>query len=120
LGRKRQNPPLVKALLRTHAQNAEQVAGEYIRRCHELPQGIGRSENRRSGSGQQQLKATPADYFGEPVMIRQTGRVAYDLNVYEVKKPEESKYAWDYYKPVRKVSAEEAFGPDVPGECALK
>ena len=53
-------------------------------------------------------------------MIRQTGRVAYDLNVYEVKKPEESKYAWDYYKPVRKVSAEEAFGPDVPGECALK
>jgi branched-chain amino acid transport system substrate-binding protein len=40
--------------------------------------------------------------------------------VYEVKKPEESKYAWDYYKPVRKVSAEEAFGPDVPGECALK
>jgi len=57
----------------------------------------------------EQLKATPADYFGEPVMIRQTGRVAYDLTVYEVKKPEESKYAWDYYKPVRKVSAEEAF-----------
>jgi branched-chain amino acid transport system substrate-binding protein len=67
-----------------------------------------------------QMKATPADYFGEPVMIRQTGRVAYDLTVYEVKKPEESTYAWDYYKPVRKVSAEEAFGPDIPGECTLK
>ena len=67
-----------------------------------------------------QMKATPADYFGEPVTIRQNGRVAYDLTVYEVKKPEESKYAWDYYKPVGKVSAEQAFGPDVPGECALK
>ena len=67
-----------------------------------------------------QMKAVPADYFGDRVKIRQTGRVAYDLTVYEVKKPNESKYPWDYYKPVRKVSVEEAFGPDVPGECPLK
>ena len=66
-----------------------------------------------------QMKATPADYFGKPAAIRQTGRVVYDLTVYEVKKPEESKYEWDYYKPVRKVSAEDAFGPDVAGECIL-
>ena len=67
-----------------------------------------------------QMKAVPADYFGDRVKIRQTGRVAYDLTVYEVKKPNELKYPWDYYKPVRKVSVEEAFGPDVPGECPLK
>jgi branched-chain amino acid transport system substrate-binding protein len=67
-----------------------------------------------------QMKTTPADYFGKPAIIRQTGRVVYDLTVYEVKKPDESQYPWDYYKPVRKVSAEEAFGPDVPGECILK
>jgi branched-chain amino acid transport system substrate-binding protein len=67
-----------------------------------------------------QMKTTPADYFGKRAIIRQTGRVVYDLTVYEVKKPDESQYPWDYYKPVRKVSAEEAFGPDVPGECILK
>jgi branched-chain amino acid transport system substrate-binding protein len=39
--------------------------------------------------------------------------------VYEVKKPDESKYPWDYYKPVRTVTTEEAFGPDVPGDCVL-
>jgi branched-chain amino acid transport system substrate-binding protein len=67
-----------------------------------------------------QMKTTPADYFGKRAIIRQTGRVVYDLTVYEVKKPDESQYPRDYYKPVRKVSAEEAFGPDVPGECILK
>jgi len=40
--------------------------------------------------------------------------------VYEVKKPDESKYAWDYYEPVRTVTTEEAFGPDVPGDCVLQ
>jgi branched-chain amino acid transport system substrate-binding protein len=67
-----------------------------------------------------QMKAAPVDYFGKPAIIRQTGRVAYDLTVYEVKKPDESKYPWDYFKPVRTVTAEEAFGPDVPGDCPLK
>jgi branched-chain amino acid transport system substrate-binding protein len=67
-----------------------------------------------------QMKAVPADYFGKPVIIRQNGRVAYDLTVYEVKKPDESKHPWDYYKPVRKVTVEEAFGPDVPGDCAAR
>jgi branched-chain amino acid transport system substrate-binding protein len=67
-----------------------------------------------------QMKAGPVDYFGKTAMIRQTGRVVYDLTVYEVKKPDESKYPWDYYKPVRKISAEEAFGPDGLGDCVLK
>ena len=48
-----------------------------------------------------QMKATPADYFGKPVMIRQTGRVAYDLTVYEVKKPEESMHGTIISRSVR-------------------
>ena len=67
-----------------------------------------------------QMKAGPLDYFGKPAVVRQTGRVVYDLTVYEVKKPDESKYPWDYYKPVRTVTTEEAFGPDVPGDCVLQ
>jgi branched-chain amino acid transport system substrate-binding protein len=67
----------------------------------------------------QQMKSARADYFGKPAAIRQNGRVAYDLTVFEVKRPEESKYPWDYYKPVRNVSAEDAFGPDGLGDCVL-
>ena len=67
-----------------------------------------------------QMKAGPLDYFGKAAVIRQTGRVVYDLTVYEVKKPDKSKYPWDYYKPVRTVTPEEAFGPDVPGDCVLQ
>jgi branched-chain amino acid transport system substrate-binding protein len=66
-----------------------------------------------------EMKAARADYFGKPAVIRQNGRVAYDLTVFEVKRPEESKYPWDYLKPVRNVSAEDAFGPDVLGDCVL-
>jgi branched-chain amino acid transport system substrate-binding protein len=40
--------------------------------------------------------------------------------VYEVKSAAESKYPWDYYKPVRKVSAEDAFGPDNASECVRR
>ena len=33
----------------------------------------------------------------------------YDLALYQVKKPEESKYPWDYYKKIRDIPAAEAF-----------
>ena len=36
----------------------------------------------------------------------------------QVKTPEESKYPWDYYKILAKVSGEEAFGPPDPA-CSL-
>ena len=39
--------------------------------------------------------------------------------MYEVRKPDESKYLRGYYKPVRTVTAEEAFGLDVPGNRTL-
>jgi branched-chain amino acid transport system substrate-binding protein len=35
----------------------------------------------------------------------------HDLMLVEVKKPEESKYPWDYYKILTKISGDEAFGP---------
>jgi branched-chain amino acid transport system substrate-binding protein len=36
----------------------------------------------------------------------------------QVKTPEESKYPWDYYKILAKISGEEAFGPIDPA-CAM-
>jgi branched-chain amino acid transport system substrate-binding protein len=38
------------------------------------------------------------------------------MYVMQVKTPAESKYPWDYYKTVKVMSGEEAFGP-ITGKC---
>lgn len=60
------------------------------------------------------MRAAPVDYFGKPATVRADGRVLYDLELYRVKKPEESKAPWDYYAPVRAIKAAEAFLPMSP------
>jgi branched-chain amino acid transport system substrate-binding protein len=65
----------------------------------------------------QKMKELPVDYFGEPGTIREDGRLLHDLTLYEVKKPSESKYPWDYYKKVRTIPADEAFRPLKEGHC---
>ena len=56
--------------------------------------------------------------FGE-VAIRQDGRVVHPMYLFEVKKPEESKYPYDYYRLVSTVPAEQAFRPLAEGGCSL-
>jgi branched-chain amino acid transport system substrate-binding protein len=48
--------------------------------------------------------------FGD-VTIRQDGRVIHPMYLFEVKKPEESKYPYDYYKLVSTTPADQAFRP---------
>jgi branched-chain amino acid transport system substrate-binding protein len=43
----------------------------------------------------------------------------HDTYVMQVKKPSESKYAWDYYRVVKKISGEQAFGKLVDSTCPL-
>ncbi|MFS2010746.1 ABC transporter substrate-binding protein [Azospirillum sp. CT11-132] len=63
------------------------------------------------------MKAMPTDYFGTPGSIRKDGRVLYDLELYQVKAPAESKAPWDYYKQVRSIPASEAFLPIESSTC---
>jgi branched-chain amino acid transport system substrate-binding protein len=56
--------------------------------------------------------------FGD-VAIRQDGRVIHPMYLFEVKKPEESKYPYDYYKLVSTTSADQAFRPIADGGCSL-
>ena len=56
--------------------------------------------------------------FG-PVKVRKDGRAIHTMFVFEVKKPEESKGRYDYYKLVRTIPAEEAFRPIEQGECPM-
>src|SRR6266568_2093493 len=56
--------------------------------------------------------------FGD-VTIRQDGRVIHPMYLFEVKKPEESKYPYDYYRLVSTIPAEQAFRPLADGGCSL-
>lgn len=51
------------------------------------------------------------DMFTKNGYIRADGVMVHDMYVMQVKAPAESKYPWDYYKQVKKMSGEEAFGP---------
>ena len=51
--------------------------------------------------------------------IRADGRKVHDMYLFEVKKPDESKYPWDYYKLRATIPAAEAFRPLDQGQCAL-
>ncbi len=63
------------------------------------------------------MKAMPTDYFGTPGSVRKDGRVLYDLSLYQVKSPAESKAPWDYYTQVRSIPAAEAFLPLEKSAC---
>ena len=56
--------------------------------------------------------------FGQGT-IRPDGRKIHDMYLFEVKKPAESKYPWDYYKLRATIPAAEAFRPLSEGNCPL-
>ena len=43
----------------------------------------------------------------------------HEMYIMQVKKPEESKYPWDYYKLVQTMSGEQAFGKLADSACPL-
>jgi branched-chain amino acid transport system substrate-binding protein len=58
------------------------------------------------------------DMFAHGGYIRADGAMIHEMYVMQVKSPQESKYPWDYYRLVRTMSGEEAFGP-ITGLCRL-
>ncbi|HSY04625.1 MAG TPA: ABC transporter substrate-binding protein [Steroidobacteraceae bacterium] len=63
-------------------------------------------------------KAKINDMFAQGGYIRADGAMIHEMYVMQVKTPQESKYPWDYYKVVKKMKGEEAFGP-ITGLCPL-
>jgi branched-chain amino acid transport system substrate-binding protein len=66
------------------------------------------------------MKGTPTDdpLFGKGE-VRADGRKIHDAYLFEVKKPEESKGPWDYYKLLTTIPADKAFRPLADGGCPL-
>jgi branched-chain amino acid transport system substrate-binding protein len=66
------------------------------------------------------MKATPVnDFFAKNGKIREDGRMVKEMYLFEVKKPAESKYPWDYYKLKATIPADEAFLPLSRSSCPL-
>lgn len=59
------------------------------------------------------------DFFATNGRIRADGRMVHDMYVYEVKKPAESKFPWDYYKLRATIPADAAFRPLAESACPL-
>jgi branched-chain amino acid transport system substrate-binding protein len=66
------------------------------------------------------MKEIPTDdpLFGKG-SVRADGRKIHPAYLFEVKKPEESKYPGDYYKLLATIPADEAFRPLKDGNCPL-
>lgn len=59
------------------------------------------------------------DMFAKGGKIREDGRMVHDMYLWEVKKPAESKYAWDYLKLIKTIPADQAFMPLAQSTCYL-
>jgi branched-chain amino acid transport system substrate-binding protein len=63
-------------------------------------------------------EAPVEDFFSRHGRLREDGLMVHDLYLVEVKKPEESKYPWDYYRALATIPGDRAFPPPSPA-CAL-
>jgi branched-chain amino acid transport system substrate-binding protein len=59
------------------------------------------------------------DFFTKDGRVREDGRVIRNMYLFQVKSPEESKYAYDYYKLLKTVPGEQAFRPLSEGNCPM-
>jgi branched-chain amino acid transport system substrate-binding protein len=67
----------------------------------------------------EQMRKVPVeDFFSRNGKLREDNLMVHDLVLVQVKKPEESKYPWDYYTILAHISGEQAFGPPNP-DCKM-
>ncbi|MGY4430547.1 ABC-type branched-subunit amino acid transport system substrate-binding protein [Bradyrhizobium sp. F1.13.1] len=66
------------------------------------------------------MRETPVnDFMTKNGKIREDGRLVRDMYLFRVKKPEESKYRFDYYQLLATIPGNEAFKPQEQGGCPL-
>ena len=94
-------------------------AGDYSSTTHYL-KAIQAAGTDDAAAVMAKMKETPVnDFFAKNGRIRPDGRMVHDMYVYEVKKPSESKYAWDYYRLKATIPADQAFRPLAESTCPL-
>jgi branched-chain amino acid transport system substrate-binding protein len=86
----------------------------YLKAVHEL------KSDADGAAVVKKMKEMPTDdkLFGKG-QVRADGRKIHPMYLFEVKKPEESKAPWDYYKVRATIPADQAFRPLKDGGCPL-
>ncbi len=85
----------------------------YLKAVHAL-----KSDDGKTVVAKMKEMPTEDPLFGKGT-LRADGRHVHDMYLFEVKKPEESKGPWDYYKLRATIPAAEAFRPMNEGNCPL-
>ena len=104
-----------------HAMPSMTQAGNYAAVLHYLKTLEAMGGNPHDGAKVvAKMKELPTDdpLFGKGP-LRADGRRLIPAYLFEVKKPEESKYPWDYYKLVATIPAEDAAVPLSESQCPL-
>ena len=109
------------ALANKNAMPSMTQAGNYAMVLHYLKAMEALGGNPHDGAKVvAKMKELPTDdpLFGKGP-LRADGRRIIPAYLFEVKKPDESKYPWDYYKQIATISAEDAAKPLEASECPL-
>lgn len=64
------------------------------------------------------MRGLPVTFFAQQATLRGDGRLLYDLPIFRVKRPGESREPWDYYTEIGTTSAADAFLPANPA-CSV-
>lgn len=67
----------------------------------------------------QMKKAKINDMFARNATVREDGRMMHDMYLMQVKKPQDSKYPWDYVTVKAVIPADDAFQPLSRSRCAM-
>jgi branched-chain amino acid transport system substrate-binding protein len=94
-------------------------AGVYGAVLHYL-KGIEAAKTDEAKAVVSKMKALPInDFFTKQGSVREDGRVMRNLYLFQVKKPADSKYKYDYYTLLDTIPPEKAFRPLSEGNCPL-
>lgn len=64
-----------------------------------------------------QIPISKDDPFARNAKVRKDGRMVHDMYLVEVKAPEKSEEAWDYFDLIRVIPGDEAYRPLKDGKC---
>jgi branched-chain amino acid transport system substrate-binding protein len=93
-------------------------AGTYSAVLHYL-RAIAAAGNADGKAVAAKMRELKVDDFFAKGFVREDGRMVHDMLLVEVKKPDESKGAWDYYKVLSTIAANDAVQPLDQSKCAL-
>jgi branched-chain amino acid transport system substrate-binding protein len=94
-------------------------AGDYSAVMHYL-KAIQATGTDDTAAVMKKMKETPInDFFAKNGKLRADGRMVHDMYLAQVKKPEESKYPWDYYHIRQVIPGDEAYLPLSESKCPL-